>query len=285
MNSINFAEIEGLKRLISESQKSIESTSKAIKDLANGNLDSIVKNLAESQMFYSKFLERGEFSRILESATRNRPYNFANLRISSQIDLIEISSNYIFGTFDSIPDTVINSVLEAGESLEAINEIILSNSAEILRYISNSIHEAHIHEGREFSYFKMLIKSMSAFEEGHFEACQTLSTVIWDSYLNNYLKLKRRNGGIITEIKKDSPPFDIDKASDFETLYARVAYGPMISSYIESNQSLKYSRNATIHNASPLNLNELNAMKSITISSGILFYSWRKGDLNLVDAQ
>jgi hypothetical protein len=285
MNSINFDELEGLRRLLTESQKSITSTSEAIKDLANLNLDSIVKSLAESQVFYSKFLERGEFTKILESATRNRPYNFANLRISSQIDLIDISCTCIFGTFDSIPENVIDSILKIGVSHEGIDEILLSKSKEIIRFVLNSIHEIHIHEGREFSFLNMLIKSISAFEEGHFEASQSLSTVIWDSYLSNHFRLRRRYGGIASEVKRDSPPFDIDKASDFETLYAQVAYGPITASYIESNKSSKYSRNATVHNANSRTLNELNAVKSLTIASGILQYSWRKGDLYLIETQ
>jgi hypothetical protein len=285
MNSINFVDVEGIKRLISESHKSIASTSEAIKELANLNLDSMVKSLAESQVFYNKFLERGEFKKIFESATRNRPYNFANLRISSQIDLIEISYNCIFGTFDSIPENVITSLLDVGVSLEGIDDILLSNSKEIVEFITNSINEIHIHEGREYSFFNMLLKSIKAFEDGHFEASQSLSTVIWDSYLSNHFRLKRRNGGIATEVKRDAPAFDINKANDFETLYARVAYGPIIASYIESNQSTKYSRNGTVHNANSQTLNNLNAIKSLTIAAGMLQYSWRKGDLYSIEIQ
>lgn len=285
MNSKNFIDLDGINRLISESQLSLASTSKAIKELSNFNLDSILKGLAESQIFFSKFLKNGEIGKLLESTTRNRPYNFSNMMISSQLVLIENSYNYIFGTFDSIPENVLNDILASDSSEKSVNEIIVSKSNEISTHIFEAIQTVYEHEGAEFDYFNLLLKSVKAFDEGHFEASQSLSTVIWDSYLSKYFKLNRTSKRFLTEVKKASPLFDIDKAEDFETLYARVAYGPIIASYVEPSWSLRYSRNATIHNVSSARLHLLNSLKSLTIASGLLQYAWRKGDLHLVETQ
>jgi hypothetical protein len=285
MNSKNFIDLEGINRLISESHVSLASRSSAIKDLSNFNLDSILKGLAESQIFFSKFLKNGEMGKIVESLTRNRPYNFSNMMISSQLVLIENSYNCIFGTFDSIPENILNEILASDSSEESINAIIISKSKEISEYIFEAIQLVYEHEGFEFDHFNLLLKSVRAFNEGHLEASQSLSTVIWDSYLTKYFKLDRTSKRFLTEVKKTSPLFDIDEAADFETLYARVAYGPIIASYVEPNWSLRYSRNATTHNASSERLCLLNSLKSLTIASGLLQYAWRKGDLHFVETQ
>ncbi len=285
MNSKNFIDLEGINRLISNSQLSLESTSRAIKDISSFNLDSMLKGLAESQVFFSNFLKNGEIGKILESTTRNRPYNFSNMMISSQLILIENSYNYIFGTFDSVPESVLTEILASDSSEDSVNEIIVSKSNDITRHIIEAIQVVYEHEGTEFDYFNLLLKSVRAFDEGHFEASQSLSTVIWDSYLNRYFKLDRSSKPFLTEVKNASPLFDIDEAEDFEALYARVAYGPIIASYVESNRSLRYSRNGTIHNASSVRLHLLNSLKALTIASGLLQYAWRKGDLHLVETQ
>lgn len=274
-----------IKAHVHATEKSMEQLTKIMQNFQIPNLEAISKSFVSSQRTILKMMADSNLQSIIESAVRNRPSNYSGLLIVEQIRLVEASFDHIFGTFESLPESVIRELLSSDFSDLAVSNILLKSETQIIEYIRSMVDLIHNHEGTENQFLRILLQSCDAFEDGHFNSSQVLATVNWDSFLTQYAKVKWRTKKFITEVKNESSSFDIDTSDSFESLYVRIAYCPIIASYIEPEDSTRYSRNATIHNAGEGVLHKLNSLKSLTIASGLLQYAWRKGDLYFPQTQ
>jgi hypothetical protein len=232
-----------------------------------GNLAAQLKSNAES---FSAMLKRSNFQALLVDLQRNTPYNFLDLMIREQLDLIEISKNSRFGTVEILPKQVIHGLLGADRDVLVVNEILLDGSVEIIE-MCQEVSEALIDEPLFRSYGVLFDKATEAFKEGHFEASQALSTNLWDTYLCE----KVGRDKMISKAKQIAPKPDIEQLEDFSPIYAYASYAPAIASYEADPMLHDYSRNATVHHISTKSANVLNSIKSLTVCGGVLARNWR----------
>jgi hypothetical protein len=139
----------------------------------------------------------------------------------------------------------------------------------ILDSISNFL--LRIKDSRLWSECGIFIeKSREAYLDGHFEASQTLNVATLDSFLiANFAEWK-----IYKKLSDKYKEPDIETMQSFEELYDFGAFGPVISAYQDGKSADNFSRHKTSHELSLIQVNRLNAIKSLTIVSGLLARFW-----------
>jgi hypothetical protein len=240
----------------------------------NSSYSNLAKQLKASSDLFSTMLKTSSFQRLFEELGRNTPYNFADLLISQQLDLIEISKVFKFGTVEILPNPIILKVLEAQNDQGIVNNVLLEGKLDIFE-LSLDIADALKQDPKFKSYGILFDRAIAALSRGHVEASQALSTNLWDTYLCEKVgRLK-----MISKAKRLAPEPVIDELTDFAPIYAYASYAPAIASYEVDPRSDDYSRNGTVHHISTSSANLLNSIKSLTICGGVLARDWRLAPL------
>jgi hypothetical protein len=96
--------------------------------------------------------------------------------------------------------------------------------------------------------------------------------------MNNVL-----GGKIVTTIKHDFPRPILEELETFGPVYRHSVLAPISEAFTHTNKTGAYSRNLTVHAASLSAINQLNALKSITLLSSIYILSFRDKELISTD--
>ncbi len=219
---------------------------------------------------FTAMLRSTSFNVLLEQMGRETPYNYEDLLISEQFSLIDISRMWNFGTVEVMPKSLITELLNTKNLEEEINQVLLLGKIDIGNKIAELV-ESYLDEPQIKDYGFLLGRSLEAFTGGHHEASQVLSTALWDSFISQ--RAGRKDS--ITALKGEAKKPDIQEIEGFSPIYDFGAFGPALAAYKTPGTSMKYSRNGTIHYLSTSSANELNAIKAITIASGVLGRAWR----------
>lgn len=148
----------------------------------NSSYSNLINQLKVSSEVFSTMLKVNNFHKLFEDLSRNTPYNFSDLLISQQLDLIEISRVYRFGTVEILPHQIIASLLESKTDQALVTEVLLESKREICE-LSLEIANA-LREDPKFQDYGILFElAIDSLLSGHAEASQALSTNLWDSYL------------------------------------------------------------------------------------------------------
>lgn len=230
----------------------------------------LAKRLEENSKIFTAMLNTSNLKTVLDRLGRETPYNYSDFLIEEQYSLIEISRLNNFGTVEVMPQSLIREFLKVMNSEAAVDQVLLQGKEEISEQVCE-LAEAYILEPKLGDYGLLLKKSLEVFKDGHYEASQTLSTALWDSFIGE--EAGKRHA--ITSIKDKAAKPNIEVIEAFSPIYDYGAYGPALSAYKAPGKGSKYSRNGTIHHLSPKSTNELNSIKAITIASGLLGRTWR----------
>lgn len=236
----------------------------------NTNYSNLAAQLKSNAETFSAMLKRSNFQALLVDLQRSTPFNFLDLMIQEQIDLIEISRDSRFGTVEILPKQVISELLSSKREISVINEILLDRRNEIME-MCREVSEALMDELLFRSYGSLFDKAIDALMDGHIEASQALSTNLWDTYLSEKMGRER----MISKAKRMAPKPDIEELDDFAPIYAYASYAPAIAAYEADPRHNLYSRHATVHHISTKSANTLNSIKSLTICGGVLARDWR----------
>ncbi len=228
------------------------------------------KQLEANTNVFTSMLQQSNFKSLIDNMSRQTPYNYYGLLISEQFELIDASRKYNFGSVEVLPLEVVKSLL-IDISDVSVNDLLLESISAITSLVSELV-DSFLEEPELKEYAFLLGRAIEAMSGGHFEASQTLSTALWDSYLCERAGRK----GAITSVKTVGSRPDIDSMENFSPLYDYGAYGPAIAAYTTPGESGKYSRNGTIHYLSKTSANKLNSIKSLTIATGVLGRAWRQ---------
>lgn len=240
----------------------------------NPSYANLAKQLKASSDLFSSMLKANSFQKLLEGLSRNTPYNFADLLISQQLDLIAISKEFRFGTVEILPHPIIVKLLESQNDQGIVSNVLLEGKQEIFE-LSFEIADALKEDPKFQSYGILFERSIESLSSGHVEASQALSTNLWDTYLCEKVgRLK-----MITKARQLAPEPVMDELTDFAPIYAYASYAPAIASYEVDPRSGGYSRNGTVHHISTSSANLLNSIKSLTICGGVLARDWRLAPL------
>jgi hypothetical protein len=235
------------------------------------NFSNIAKLLEENTHAFTRMLKANDFKVLLEPMGRQTPYNYEGLLIKEQFKLIDASRKGNYGTVEVLPKNLVTAVLDNLELHENIDELLLDGFSDITEQASNLV-DAYLDKPLLAEYGYFLGRAIETIRAGHYEASQTLSTALWDSFLCE--KAGRKDS--ITATKQVGSKPDIEIMESFSPLYDYGAYGPAISAYTTVGSSSKYSRNGTIHHLSRSTANKLNSLKSLTIATGVLGRAWRQ---------
>jgi hypothetical protein len=228
------------------------------------------KKLEANSKSFAVMLNSKNFATLLEEMGRETPYNYENFMIDDQYTLIEMSRVGNFGTIEVMPRAVIEKLLKVeGSEIEVDKELLL-NKNEIIDKVFELV-QAFLEFPQIEDYGFLLGRSLEALSGGHYEASQTLSTALWDSFLSERAGRKAP----MTAIKGEAEKPDIQAIEGFSPIYNYGAFGPALSAYQAPGNRSKYSRDGTIHHLSSTSANQLNAIKAITIAGGVIGRSWR----------
>ncbi len=236
----------------------------------NSSYSNLAKQLKASSDLFSSMLKATNFQKLFEELGRNTPYNFADLLISQQLDLIEISKAFRFGTVEILPHPIIVNLLESKTDQAIVSTVLLESKREICE-LSLEVADALKEDPKFQGYGILFDRAIEALSSGHVEASQALSTNLWDTYLCE--KVGRIN--MISKAKRLAPEPVMDELTDFAPIYAYASYAPAIASYEVDPRSGDYSRNGTVHHISTSSANLLNSIKALTICGGVLARDWR----------
>jgi hypothetical protein len=235
------------------------------------NYSNIAKVLEENTHRFTLMLKANDFTVLLEQMGRQTPYNYKGLLINDQFKLIDASRRGNYGTVEVLPKNLVAAVLDYSESHENIDELLLDGFSDITDQASGLV-DAYLDKPLLTEYGYFLGRAIETIRAGHYEASQTLSTALWDSFLCE--KAGRKDP--ITATKQVGSKPGIEVMEGFSPLYDNGAYGPAISAYTTVGSSSKYSRNGTVHHLSRTTANKLNSLKSLTIATGVLGRAWRQ---------
>jgi hypothetical protein len=125
-----------------------------------------------------------------------------------------------FGTVEVMPKTVITELLKSKYLEEEINQILLLSKMEIMNKTAELV-EAYLDDPQIKGYGFMLGRSLKAFNDGHYEASQALSTALWDSFISERAGWKDP----MTSIKGEANKPEIEEIEGFSPIYDYGAYG------------------------------------------------------------
>lgn len=202
------------------------------------------------------------FQKIYEWHKAQTPANNLELSIAEKIELTRLAIRGRFGTTYVLPLEVIKIILKESKSSVSIDKTLLSQHPQITNYILRELHKIPTDHYGEFR--DLLHKSISAFQARHFEASQALATVVLDSLMNNVVGKK-----IVTTIRNEYPKPRIEELKTFQPIYRHSVLAPISEAFAHTTKINAYSRNVTVHAASLSSINQLNALKSITLLSSM----------------
>ena len=219
------------------------------------------------------------FKEIAEQLLKVQPVNFREHRLTDQLRLIKMSVRHRFGTVESLPSAVIQSLLDAFTSPEIDIDFLLADSSNVIvdycfERATNVIESG---SGPLVGYAVLIVEACKALSAGHDSSSQTLSTAIWDSSLTEtfgrkmYKQVKKSHGNS-TEIDLENK----DRNATMTEIYRKAAQFPAVSAYPSCANQARYSRNTTIHHAAPKQFNRTNAVKALTIACGVITFSARR---------
>ena len=231
------------------------------------------KQLTDNQSAITRFLASSSFAKILESLSRETPYNFENISLRDQIYLIDLGARHSFGIVEAIPNDIIISLLGKELNHEQVMQVLVHHYLDIVSQCEEAASYVVEATNEWQEYGELLLEGIHSMKAGHFIAAQTLFTVIWDSFIVEETKTR---SGAITMIKKSKiSSGDLFAAESISDIYTHATYSPLVSAYKRDPSSPGYSRNATIHYASKINLSLENAICAMTIATGVLTRNWR----------
>lgn len=228
-------------------------------------ISQLIKKLEDDSKKFEAMFKSLNISILFEELNKGKPTNYRGLMINEQFRVIELSQRGNFGTVEIMPIEVLRLLLACDGSIFELNRIILDHENDILQSANKIVDDAFELLTVE-DYPILLSKSVNAFIDGHFEASQTLSTTLWDTFICK----KAGHFKPITEIKPLAKKPNIDDLETFAPLYDYGAFGPALSSYVTNVSSDKYSRHGSVHQISTRSLNKLNSIKALSIAAGLI---------------
>jgi hypothetical protein len=202
------------------------------------------------------------FQKLYDWHIAQTPANYFDLSIEEKIELTSLAIRGRFATTYVIPQDVLVQILKWKKSLRRINRCLKERHPQITNYILREIDEI---PEEHFQEFRVLVKkAISAFHAGHFEASQSLATVVLDSFANQIVGRK-----IVTKIKHEFPKPVFEDLKTFQPYYAHAVLAPISAAFSHTTKLGAYSRNMTVHSASLSTINQLNALKAITLVSSL----------------
>lgn len=233
-------------------------------------MEEIKKQFDSNFNSITKLIGKIQFSLVLDQMSRLTPNNYLDLFIVDQILLVKISTTLCFGSIEIIPPVILDEILKGSHDYSMINDLLIGYDKEIIDAMSDFILKTQESELWN-DYGTYIHKSIIAYRDGHYEASQTLSVAILDSFLvANISKWK-----IFNKLNAKYKEPEIETMSTFEQLYNYGAFGPVISVYRDDKPVQDLSRHKTFHELSSLQLNRLNALKSLTVISGLIARFWK----------
>jgi hypothetical protein len=207
---------------------------------------------------------------LAESLSRFEPSNFADLTIEKQIKLVEISLDHSFGTLEALPAATIEEILETAESGTVVEEVLADSAMVIGEHCGESLAGVGADVDPD-GLARLALEAVEALSSKHYAATQALSTVVWDSLLT-----ARWDGkGFATRIKA-STKTAISRVHEDETIrefYWKAWLGPSVVAYQRSQLGYEYSRNGTVHHASPQRYGKAHAVQALTIATSLIAYT------------
>lgn len=240
------------------------------KDLNQLELNQISLNLGSNFEVFLNDL-RWSFRKFSDELGVGIPENYIDLMIQDKIDLTQIAVRERFGSAYVIPPEFLREILESTRSRD-VDNVLMSADSKIMNYILRELVHvpgSHFPESRELAK-----KSIAAFQAKHYEASQALATVVLDSLASQVIGKK-----IVSKIKYDSPEPILEELQSFAPLYRHSVLAPISAAFGFKANPSKFSRNQTVHNASQTALNQLNAIKSITLVCSLYFLSYFYPDM------
>jgi hypothetical protein len=212
------------------------------------------------------------FQKIYDRQIAQTPANYLELTIAEKMELTRLAVRGRFGATYVLPFEVIRIILKERKTSVSIDKTLLSHHPQIMNYILRELNKIPVDHYGEFR--NLLYKSISAFQARHFEASQALATVVLDSLMNNVVGKK-----IVTTIRHEYPKPRLEEIETFQPIYRHSVLAPISEAFAHSTKLNTYSRNVTVHAASLSSINQLNALKSITLLSSIYILTFRDFDL------
>ena len=233
---------------------------------------SLARSLKSNQKFFDDWMTKFPFKEILAELGRETPYNFADLLLQEQLELISLAAKHSFGIVECIPTETLREILTVKENESSISNVLVEHEANILdscfEIASNIISEG---SGKEV-YASLLIQGIDCMKSGIYAPAQAILTILWDSYLVEESRSRKPITQIIeTRIAKG----DLLAVNSLSDIYTHAAYAPAVSAFQKNPFRSGYSRNGTIHYATQDQFNEGNAICALTVATGLLGRNWR----------
>jgi hypothetical protein len=217
--------------------------------------------------------------RLYEEAT---PDNLKQISMDDQLKLFKVSADLRIGIVRVIPTPLLISLLEVvRHHATKVLEFLLDHDLAIVSHIRMSSEELSQQFRDNGGRLSLLNRSCLAYEDGHYESAQALAVVVLDSHMCAVSKVKRltRKGKAVSELRKR-----IGSVRSAEDLVGRLRffeYGALacaLSVFISTDNDDDLSRNSVVHGADSSQFTKINALKSITVASSVLFHDieWRQ---------
>ena len=200
------------------------------------------------------------------------PSNFLGFTIIERDELITLAIRGRFAVTYVMPEGVLSQILANRRSLRRINKCLLTQNSQITNFILREIQSVPHDHYEEFRF--LILKSISAFHGRHFEASQSLATVVLDSFAYHLMGKK-----IVTKIKYGFPKPDIEQLETFQPYFRHSVLAPISAAFSHTTKLGAYSRNMTVHSASLSTINQMNALKSILLVSSLYLLSYHDSEL------
>jgi hypothetical protein len=238
------------------------------------NYEAIASILAANQNTIQQLSANSSFKIMLDEMSKETPYNFSEIRLSDQLNLIQIASEHSFGIIECIPTEILYKFLDATNDYRSIMSILVE-SREVILQKCDEIASYLIEEQSNLEKYGAFLKEgISAIRNEHYSAAQALLTVTWDSFIGEETGVLSSKA--ITHIRRSKlAQGDILAAKSLSDIYSHASYAPVVTAFQRDSKKIGYSRNATVHHASRVQMNPAHAMCALTIAVGVVARKWR----------
>jgi len=228
----------------------------------------ISRQLAES---FSRvpIIDPNVLASIAEGLTRYEPANFKDLDFEQQIQLVELSLEHSFGSLEALPSGAIADLLACDGDTSTVEEVLADHAQNIAEHCIDVLSNVPRADDPD-DCASLAADAATALVAGNFAGTQALATVVWDSLLS-----ARWNGRGFTSKIKASTSTSISHVDQAETLYEfywKAWLGPAVVAYSRPQLGSAYSRNGTVHHASPSRFGKPHAVQALTIATTLLGY-------------
>lgn len=221
-----------------------------------------------------KLFDDDFLTRLLSSEARFKPSNYAGLTDAEELSLLKASFRCVFGTYNAIPESVVRAIAAVESPKDQdVDAVLIDASQAVLETCKAALTDVADDAERvaiEREHARLSLRATEAYAAGHYAPAQALATTTWDSCLAS------RWGGNKTQnaMKHDIGTPDVDGTETFLHLYLKASHVPALKALRTKRLDKKYSRDGTVHHASEKQYTDLNALKAITVGTGVLSFEW-----------